>query len=164
MIYLIYGITFITLTCFLLGIKATAKIFLQLVKKLNDQRLRRISLGLLSVPVAIIIVVCIIYFAVWRSEPFPRFTHLFWVLGFWMIGTFSFFMFELPLKEKLQPSYFALISAFLSVSMAIYFTPLPQFLRIFSQPSEFILPMILGILAISISWLTTYRVWLYTGH
>jgi hypothetical protein len=164
MVYLVYGIAFMTLTCFLLGIKATAKIFPQLVKKVNGQRLWQISLALLLAPAAIITFIIILYFWVWHSEPFTRFAHMFWVLGFWMIGTLSFFMFILAVKTKLQQSYFALISAFMSVSLTIYFTPLPQFLRIFSQPSDLVLSMILGLLTINVSWLTTYRVWLYIRH
>ncbi len=131
--------------------------YLALVDEIGRQRIMRMSGGLLALPVVVILVVSVIYFVVWRTDPLIRFIHMIWVLGFWMAGTVATFAFILPARVKAGLPVDALNIAILFILLAIFFTPFSRFTSAFRSQLGLTLAGLIGLLHVSISVLIVLR-------
>jgi len=126
----------------------------------GDIRLQKFKRGasvMLALPILVIVSIIGIYFAVWRTEPLVRFTHMLWVLGFWMSGTVAIFAFIIPVRLKSGLPIPALILAIVFISLAIFFIRISKFTSTFPSQAILILPAVIGALNIAISWLIVLR-------
>lgn len=86
-----------------------------------------------------------------------RFSHMLWVLGFWMIGTLALFAFIIPTRLRIGAPLHLLVIAAVAITLAFYFTPLSRFTRLFRAQADLTLPAAVGILNLTISWLVAFR-------
>ncbi len=121
------------------------------------QKFKRGASVMLALPILVIVIIVGIYFAVWRTEPLARFTHMLWVLGFWMSGTVAMFAFIIPVRLKSGLPIPALIIAIVFISLAIFFTPISRFTSAFPNQAILTLPAVIGALNIVVSWLIVLR-------
>jgi hypothetical protein len=124
-----------------------------LIERMGKKRLQKISDILLVIPIVVILIVAVFYFVLWKADLFIHFTHMIWVLGFWMVSTLGMFIFVILKRLKISSQYFILIIASVALAIAIYFTPLSRFTRVFSNPSDLVLPAVIGVMNIMICWL-----------
>jgi len=117
------------------------------------QKFKRGAGILLALPILVVVVIISIYFAVWRTDPLVRFTHMIWVLGFWMSGTVALFTFIIPVRLKISLPIPTLIVAIIFISLAIFFTPISRFTSAFPNQTILILPAVIGALNFITSWL-----------
>ncbi len=128
-----------------------------LIEHFGSQRLRRIADLLLVIPLVVTAIVATLYFMLWHTDPLIRFTHMIWVLGFWMTGTIAMFAFIAPVRLKLGMPFQRLIFSAIAVALAIYFTPLSRFTNIFPKQTDLMLPALAGLLNITICGLVVLR-------
>ncbi len=128
-----------------------------IVEQLGLRRIQRMCDIFLVIPAVVMMVVCGFYLALWRVDPFVRFAHMVWVLGFWMVGTLGMFSFIIPARLKLGFPILLLIFASINLFLAIYFTPLSRFTAQFSNPPGLLLSSAMGILNSVVGWLIVYR-------
>ena len=102
-----------------------------LTERISPQKFKQMTGMLLVFPIIVIVIIIGIYFALWRTDPLFRSIHMIWVLGFWMPGTLGMFAFTILAKSKLGMPIPILIFAFISITLAIYFTPLSRFTNLF---------------------------------
>ena len=72
-----------------------------MVEQLGSRQIRRMCDIFLVFPAVVMMVVCGFYLALWRVDPFVRFAHMVWVLGFWMLGSMGMFGCIIPARLKL---------------------------------------------------------------
>ena len=128
-----------------------------LTERIGVQKLKQMTGMLLVFPIIVIVIIFGIYFMLWRTDPLIRFIHMVWVLGFWMSGTLGMFAFTILARLKLSMPIPILAFAFISITLAIYFTPLPRFTNLFPSPTNLILPVVIGIFNVMTSWLFVLR-------
>ena len=128
-----------------------------LTERISPQKLKRMTDMLLALPIIVIVIIIGIYFALWRTDPLIRSIHMIWVLGFWMPGTLGMLAFTILARLKLGMPIPILAFDFLSITLAIYFTPLSRFTNLFPSPTNLILPAVIGIFNVMISWLFVLR-------
>lgn len=128
-----------------------------LTERFGSQRLRRIANLLLAIPWVVMAIVAALYFMLWRTDPLIHFTHMIWVLGFWMIGTFAMFTFIIPVRLKLGVPVQVLIFSAIAIALAIYFTPLSRFTNVFPRQTNLMLPVLTGVLNLMICWFGVLR-------
>jgi hypothetical protein len=128
-----------------------------LIAQIGSQKLKRLAGMLLAFPIIVTMTVLWIYFAYWRTDPLIHFIHMIWVLGFWMAGTVAMFAFIIPARLKLGFPISILLFAFITFSLAIYFTPLSRFIDLFPSQTGWILPTLIGSLSIIMSELFVLR-------
>jgi hypothetical protein len=63
-----------------------------LVEQVGARQIQRMCDILLVFPVIVMMTVVGLYLTLWRVDPFVRFAHMLWVLGFWMLGTLGILM------------------------------------------------------------------------
>ena len=128
-----------------------------LIERIGAQKLKQMTGMLLVFPIIVIVIIIGIYFVIWRTAPLIRFIHMVWVLGFWMSGTLGMFAFIIPARLKLGlPTPILMFSA-ITIFLAVYFTPLSRFTNLFPSQSNLILPAMIGIFNVIISWLFVLR-------
>ncbi|MBE0669939.1 MAG: hypothetical protein IH588_05060 [Anaerolineales bacterium] len=128
-----------------------------LIEHFGSQRLRRIADLLLAIPWAMMAIVAALYFLLWHTDPLIRFTHMFWVLGFWMIGTIAMFAFITAVRLRLGMRFQILLLFAITIAIAIYFTPLSIFTSMFPRQISLILPALIGVLNLTICWFVVLR-------
>lgn len=128
-----------------------------LIEQFDSRGLRRIANLFLVIPWVVAAIVTVLYFMFWHTDPLIRFTHMIWVLGFWMIGTIAMFAFIAPVRLKLGMPFQRLILSAIAVALAIYFTPLSRFTNMFPRQTDLMLPVLVGLLNITICWLVVLR-------
>ena len=128
-----------------------------LTERIGAQKLKQMTGMLLVFPIIVIVIIIGIYFALWRTDPLIRSIHMIWVLGFWMPGTLGMFAFTILARSKLGMPILILIFAFISITLAIYFTPLSRFTNLFTSQTNLILPAVIGIFNVMTSWLIVLR-------
>ena len=116
-----------------------------LIERFGSQRLRRIADLFLVFPWVVAAIVTTLYFMFRHTDPLIRFTHMIWVLGFWMIGTITMFAFIAPVRLKLGMPFQRLILSAIAVALAIYFTPLSRFTNMFPRQIDLIMPALVGL-------------------
>ncbi len=158
MAYLMIGLAILTLVLTQKSLKQTAHLLTEVIKSVGSEPLHGISSMLIIAPLVVIVIVVLFYFLIWRTNPMLRFTHMIWVLSFWTSGTFDLFIFMVLVRSKLAIPFLALIASILSISMAIYFTPLPNFLTMFMDSKKLLFSLIIGVVGISLSWMNAYRI------
>lgn len=127
------------------------------MKKIPSQKLKRMFNAFLVLPFLVIVTVTAIYFAFWRTDPLIRFCHMFWVLGFWMMGTLAIFAFLLRTRQKIGASIYLLVLSIAAIVLAVYFTPLSRFTDIFPTQASLLLPASIGAFNLLTSWLIAFR-------
>ena len=128
-----------------------------LIEHFGSKRLRRIANLFLVIPWVVAAIVTTLYFMFRHTDPLIRFTHMIWVLGFWMIGTIAMFAFIVPVRLKLGTPVQTLIFSNIAILLAIYFTPLSRFSNIFPRQISLILPALIGVLNLTIGWFVVLR-------
>ena len=124
-----------------------------MVEQLGSRQIRRMCDIFLVFPAVVMMVVCGFYLALWRVDPFVRFAHMVWVLGFWMVGTLGMFSFIIPARLKLGFPILILIFSSIALFLAIDFTPLSSFTALFSNPPGLFVSSVIGFLNGLVSWL-----------
>lgn len=128
-----------------------------LVEQVGARQIQRMCDIFLVFPVMVTMIVVGLYMTLWRVDPFVRFAHMLWVLGFWMLGTLGIFAFILPARLKLGFPFPFLIFASIAIAIAIYFTPLFRFTALFPNPPGLFLTAAIGFLNGLSSWLVVLR-------
>jgi hypothetical protein len=128
-----------------------------LAERFGSQRLRRTAELFLAVPFVVTVIVMGLYLMLWRTNPLIHFIHMLWVLGFWMAGTLGIFAFIIPVRLNLGFPFGILAFASMAIILAIYFTPLSRFTTVFSGLAGLILPAVIGLLNVLISWILILR-------
>lgn len=72
-----------------------------MVEQLGSRQVKRMCDIFLVFPAVVMMVACGFYLALWRVDPFVRFAHMVWVLGFWMLGSMGMFGCIIPARLKL---------------------------------------------------------------
>jgi len=132
----ITGLAVVALVCYLFSWKQVVVHQLELLSRLDQRRLFWLATILLTAPFIVILVVALFLLRGGYSELWLRLAHMIWVLGLWMIGTLALFTFILPDRRKITYPYLALITSFLSIPLAIYFTPVQNFQAFFPNFSH----------------------------
>ncbi len=158
MAYFMIGLAIFAPVLCLISMKQLAHFLMELIDAVGSKPFQWISNILIIPPLLVITIVVLFYFSFWRTNPMLRFTHMIWVLSLWISGTLGLFIFVIPVRVKLAFPYLALIASFLSISMAIYFTPLPNFQTIFMDPKKLFFSLVIGVVDISMSWMIAYRI------
>lgn len=127
------------------------------MKKITSPKRKQMLDVFLILPFIVIVTVTAIYFALWRTDPLIRFSHMLWVLGFWMMGTLAMFAFLLPLRQKIGAPVYLMVVSIAAIALAVYFTPLSRFTDLFPTQASLILPTSLGALNLLTSWLIALR-------
>lgn len=128
-----------------------------LIERFGSQRLHRIADLLLVIPWVVMAIVVVLYFMLWHTDPLLHFTHMIWVLGFWMSGTIVLFAFIIPVRLKLGAPVQVLIFSAIAIALAIYFTPLFRFTNVFPRQTNLMLPVLAGALNLTICWFGVLR-------
>lgn len=123
-----------------------------LIEQFDSRGLRRIANLLLAIPWVVMAIVAALYFMLWHTDPLIHFTHMIWVLGFWMIGTIAMFAFIIPVRLKLGVPVQVLIFSTIAIALAIYFTPLSRCTTVFPRQTNLMLPVLAGMLNLTICW------------
>jgi len=108
-------------------------------------------------PAVVMLIACGFSLALWRVDPFVRFAHMVWVLGFWMLGTLELFGFIIPARLKIGIPFQLLFIATITLFLAAYFTPLSRFTTQFSTLPGLVQTTAIGILNGVVSWRIVYR-------
>jgi hypothetical protein len=74
-----------------------------------------------------------------------------------MFGTLGMFAFIIPVRLNLGFRFRILALALMTIILAIYFTPLSRFTTVFSGLTGLILPAVIGLLNVLISWILILR-------
>lgn len=128
------------------------------MKKIAPHKLKRMLDMFLVLPLLVIVTIIAIYFAFWRTDPLIRFSHMLWVLDFWMTGTLAIFAFIIPMRLKIGASFPMLVISIAAIALAVYFTPLSRFTNLFPGQVNLTLPAAIGTLNLTTSWLLAFRV------
>ena len=123
-----------------------------LIWESSSRKLKRLTDIFLALPFIVFTALIGIYVAVWRTAPLVRFTHMIWVLGFWMVGTVAMPAFIISVRLKSGASFPILFLVVIASTLAIYFTPLSRFTSLFTGKTTLILPAALGVLNVIASW------------
>ncbi|PKN88476.1 MAG: hypothetical protein CVU46_00910 [Chloroflexi bacterium HGW-Chloroflexi-8] len=137
-------------------LKRTPELFPALIQQLGKHKIQKMCDFFLVFPAVVIIVVTGFYLVLWRIDPYVRFAHMLWVLGFWMIGTLGMFGFIIPARLKIGSPLPILICALISIAIAIYFTPLSRFTALFTNLPGLILSTATGFFNGMASWLIVF--------
>lgn len=127
------------------------------MKKITSPKLKQMLDVFLVLPFIVIVTVTAIYFGYWRTAPLIRFSHMLWVLGFWMMGTLAMFTFILPMRQKIGAPVYLMVVSIAAIALAVYFTPLSRFANLFPAQASLLLPASLGTLHLLTSWLIAFR-------
>lgn len=128
-----------------------------LIEYFGLQRLLRSADLLLVSPLVVTTIVAALYFMFWQTDPLLRFTHMIWVLGFWMTGAITMFNFIVSLRLKFGASFQKLILSVIAIVLAIYFTSLSRFTNMFPRQTNLMLPALVGVLNLTICWFVILR-------
>ena len=99
--FIFSGLSLMALISLVSGIRNLAPYKAELVMRIGRQRVLRFNRFILVMPVAILLIISLLIFLVWRSEPVLRYIHMIWVLGLWMLGTLAMFAFVVPVRLSL---------------------------------------------------------------
>jgi hypothetical protein len=127
------------------------------MKKITSPKLKQMLNAFLILPFIVTLTIIAIYFAFWRTDPLIRFSHMLWVLGFWMMGTLAMFAFLLPARRKIGALVYLMVVSIAAIALAVYFTPLSRFTDLFPMQASLTLPASLGALNLMTSWLIAFR-------
>ncbi|MEP0807464.1 MAG: hypothetical protein HRF47_18450 [Chloroflexota bacterium] len=127
------------------------------MKTITPQKRKRMLDAFLVLPFMIALTITVIYFALWRTDPLIRFSHMLWALGFWMMGTLAMFAVILTARQKSGASIYLLILSLAAIALAVYFTPLSRFTNLFPTQASLILPASIGAFNLLTSWLIAFR-------
>lgn len=127
------------------------------MKKIAPHKLKQMLDMFLVLPLIVIVTIIAIYFAFWRTDPLIRFSHMLWVLGFWMTGTLAMFAFILPMPKGIGVSIYSLLISAAAITLAVYFTPLSRFTNLFARQVNVTLPAAIGTLNLTTSWFLAFR-------
>ena len=133
MVFWMSSLAIIALICLLAVVQEILSLLPQLVEKFGRLRLNQVSSVMRVVPPVVLLLITFLILAVWQSDLLMQFTHMIWVLGLWLLGTFSFFAFLIPTRIKLIRTYLALIPAIITIPLAIFCTPIQRFEALFSR-------------------------------
>ncbi len=128
-----------------------------LIERFGSQWLRRTADMLLAIPFGVTGLVTGFYIVSWQTDPLVHFTHMLFVLGFWMIGTIALFIFMIPVCLKLKVPFRAVTFPAVAIALAIYFTPLSRFRTMFPGQAGLIFPASVGMLSLAIACFVVLR-------
>lgn len=124
-------------------------------ERFSAPRLRRMLNLFLAAPFVIASVIAGWYALFWRAELLLRFSHMLWVLGFWMAGTLALFTVLISTRRALS-AIMALL-AVAAIALAVVWMPLVRFASLFPTLASLHLPAWLGGLSVMVSWLMALR-------
>lgn len=117
----------------------------------TNQKQLALRINLLTLaPILAVIILSIFIYNV-HSLYEERISHALLVLGCWVIGTSSF-LYSKYLKSKKNLTIFSVIIGTLSVSAAVYFTPLDKYAAVFHS-KEYLATLIAGVLVLVIHYI-----------
>ncbi len=154
--YLWSGFALVAFGCLVIGLRQAGPLVPSLAEAGGRRRMRVLAVVVLGAPILVAVIVAVLVFAVWRTDPLLRLAHMLWVLGLWMIGTVAMFAYVLPLRLGLARLSTLLVASVLSVPLAVFFTPLPRFRTTFSKPAQY-LTSLFALVAVGLCLTVAYR-------
>ncbi len=139
------------------GTRKTPDLLPILIERFGSRRLGQVTDLLLASPVIVMMIIVGFYFMFWQVDALTRLAHMIWVLGFWMLGTLGVFAFIIPARLNLGYPLHILLFAAMTIVLAVYFTPLFRFTTLFSSLCGLILPAVIGLINMLISWTLILR-------